>query len=74
MTTAEQHGWEELTNGDLLDAAEEYGIDVFVTTDNKNGTPTEPPETEVCNGVHQGGELDPNQATRRSSSGGRTER
>ena len=35
MTTAEQHGWEELTNGDLLDAAEEYGIDVFITTDNK---------------------------------------
>ena len=35
MTTAEQHGWEELTNGELLDAAEEYGIDVFITTDNK---------------------------------------
>ena len=35
VTTAEQHGWDELTNGDLLDAAEEYGIDVFVTTDNK---------------------------------------
>ena len=35
VTTAEEHGWEELTNGDLLDAAEKYGIDVFVTTDNK---------------------------------------
>ena len=35
VTTAEQHAWEELTNRDLLDAAEEYGIDVFVTTDSK---------------------------------------
>ena len=25
VTTAEQHGWEELTNGDLLDAADECG-------------------------------------------------
>jgi hypothetical protein len=26
-------GWEELENGDLLDAAEAAGFDVFVTTD-----------------------------------------
>ena len=30
---ARSHGWDTLGNGDLLDAAEEAGFDVFVTTD-----------------------------------------
>lgn len=35
VTTADQHGWEGLENGDLLDAADKHGFDVFITTDNK---------------------------------------
>jgi hypothetical protein len=30
---ARLHGWEELENGDLIDAAETAGFDVLVTTD-----------------------------------------
>ncbi len=30
---ARAHGWDTLRNGDLLDAAEGAGFDVFVTTD-----------------------------------------
>jgi hypothetical protein len=30
---ARAHGWDTLRNGDLLDAAEAAGFDVFVTTD-----------------------------------------
>ena len=30
---ARAHGWDTLKNGDLLDAAESAGFDVFVTTD-----------------------------------------
>ena len=33
ITTAYERGWSQLKNGDLLDAAEENGIEVFVTTD-----------------------------------------
>ncbi len=30
---ARHHGWEELENGDLIEAAEKAGFDVLVTTD-----------------------------------------
>jgi len=30
---ARAHGWDRLRNGELLDAAEDAGFDVFVTTD-----------------------------------------
>ena len=30
---ARAHGWEELENGELIDAAEQAGFDVLVTTD-----------------------------------------
>ncbi|MBK8796111.1 MAG: hypothetical protein IPM07_06895 [Anaerolineales bacterium] len=33
VTTAYEAGWSNLSNGDLLDAAEEAGYQVFVTTD-----------------------------------------
>jgi hypothetical protein len=33
VTESRSLGWEELKNGDLLDAAESAGFDVFVTTD-----------------------------------------
>ena len=33
VTTADQHGWSRLRNGDLLNAAERNGIDIFITTD-----------------------------------------
>ena len=35
VTTADQHGWSTLRNGDLLNAAERNGIDIFITTDQK---------------------------------------
>lgn len=33
VSTAAREGWDRLQNGDLLDAAEAAGFDVFVTTD-----------------------------------------
>ena len=33
VTTAYEQGWSNLSNGDLLNAAEEAGYQVFVTTD-----------------------------------------
>jgi hypothetical protein len=33
VRTAAQEGWDQLTNGDLLSAAENAGFDVFLTTD-----------------------------------------
>jgi trans-aconitate methyltransferase len=33
VTLAQERGWERLTNGDLLDAAEAAGFEVFVTAD-----------------------------------------
>ncbi|MCY4560194.1 MAG: DUF5615 family PIN-like protein [Chloroflexi bacterium] len=33
VTTADQHGWSRLRNGDLLNAADKNGIDIFITTD-----------------------------------------
>jgi predicted nuclease of predicted toxin-antitoxin system len=33
VATAFERGWSELTNGELLDAAEREGFTVFVTTD-----------------------------------------
>ena len=33
VVEARTHGWDTLRNGDLLDAAERAGYDVFVTTD-----------------------------------------
>ncbi len=33
VRTAAQQGWERLQNGDLLEAAEQAGFDVLVTTD-----------------------------------------
>lgn len=33
VTTAYEEGWSNLSNGDLLNAAEENGYQVFVTTD-----------------------------------------
>jgi hypothetical protein len=33
VTTAYQSGWSTLTNGELLDRAEQAGFDVLVTTD-----------------------------------------
>ena len=33
VKTASDHGWATLANGDLLNAAEAQGFDVFVTTD-----------------------------------------
>ena len=35
MDTARQRGWEELSNGDLLNAAEREGYEVFITADQK---------------------------------------
>jgi hypothetical protein len=33
VETAAQRGWDTLTNGDLLEAAEDAGFEVFVTSD-----------------------------------------
>ncbi len=33
VTEARTHGWDTLRNGELLDAAESAGYEVFVTTD-----------------------------------------
>ena len=33
VTTAYEQGWSELLNGDLLDAAEKAGYNLFITTD-----------------------------------------
>jgi hypothetical protein len=33
VVTAYEHGWSSFTNGELLDAAERGGFEVFVTTD-----------------------------------------
>jgi hypothetical protein len=33
VKTAAQHGWETLSNGDLLDEAEKAGFDLLLTTD-----------------------------------------
>lgn len=33
ISTAEQMGWDRLTNGSLLDAAEKAGFDLFLTGD-----------------------------------------
>ena len=33
VRTAAQQGWEKLSNGDLLTAAEEAGFDILLTTD-----------------------------------------
>jgi predicted nuclease of predicted toxin-antitoxin system len=33
VRTAAQEGWDKLTNGELLDAAEEAGFDILLTTD-----------------------------------------
>ena len=33
VETVEDHGWETISNGDLLDAAESAGFEVFVTAD-----------------------------------------
>ncbi len=30
---ARAHGWEELANGELIDAAEQAGFEIMVTTD-----------------------------------------
>ena len=30
---AREHGWDTLSNGDLLDRAEQFGFDVLITTD-----------------------------------------
>jgi hypothetical protein len=35
VTTAQSRGWDRLTNGALLDAAEEAAIDLLVTTDRR---------------------------------------
>jgi hypothetical protein len=35
IRTAAEHGWEELTNGDLLKAANGWGFSVLVTADQK---------------------------------------
>lgn len=35
VDTARQKGWEELSNGDLLNAAEREGYEVFLTADQK---------------------------------------
>jgi hypothetical protein len=33
VTTAYERGWSRLTNGELLDAAEQAGVEVLLTTD-----------------------------------------
>lgn len=33
--TAQYHGWGELTNGRLLELAEQHGFDVVITTDQR---------------------------------------
>lgn len=33
VVTAAERGWSDLSNGDLINAAEEAGFDVVVTTD-----------------------------------------
>ena len=35
VDTARQRGWEELSNGDLLNVAEREGYEVFITADQK---------------------------------------
>jgi hypothetical protein len=35
VTTAKQMGWEQLNNGDLLQAAEEAAFDLLLTTDQR---------------------------------------
>lgn len=35
VTTAYERGWSKLNNGELLDAAERGGFEVFVTTDSR---------------------------------------
>ncbi len=33
VTTAAEQGWDDLSNGDLISAAEQAGFDILVTTD-----------------------------------------
>lgn len=35
---ARMHGWEELGNGELIDAAEKAGFDLMITTDKTSVT------------------------------------
>jgi hypothetical protein len=37
VSTAFEHGWQRLKNGDLLSAAEAAGFEVFITTDQNLG-------------------------------------
>jgi hypothetical protein len=41
VTTANQHEWSNRSNGDLLDAAERIGAEIFVTTDQEMETKQE---------------------------------
>ena len=38
VDTSAGRGWSELSNGDLLDAAESEGYDLLITTDQNMGT------------------------------------
>jgi len=41
VITAQERGWDTLSNGDLLEAAERAGIDVVVTADKNMRYPAE---------------------------------
>ncbi len=41
VRTAAQQGWDQLKNGDLLNAAEAAGFDLLLTTDKNNDLPAE---------------------------------
>jgi hypothetical protein len=51
---ARARGWDALRNGELLDAAEAAGFDVFVTTDRKHPVPAKPDRSsDCCRGAQQ---------------------
>jgi hypothetical protein len=48
VETAHRMGWDRLTNGDLLTAAEAAGFEVFITADRVKSRPTStPPKIEA---------------------------
>jgi hypothetical protein len=49
IRTTRQEGWETLSNGDLLRAAEDAGFDVLLTTDNNLAYQQNFKNSENCN-------------------------
>jgi len=56
---ARAQGWDTLSNGDLLKAAEEAGFEVLLTTDTKSASPTESEGPQIGNRDSQQKQMEP---------------